>query len=85
MSFRNPGNQHPYDKFWAILSVDKKGNEGICMLSGPFGPQLAVTGSKKNLEEMRKQIDQMDARMEAHTFGVKIVIAEYTRTGTIDV
>lgn len=78
-------NTQPYKKLWAIISVDRKGNEGICMLAGPFGPQLAVTGDKKLLETMKGMIQTMEARKECHDAGLRVVVAEYSRTDTTNV
>lgn len=74
----DPGNVHPYDKLWAILSVDEKGNEGIIGLNGPAGPVQAITGSKTVLLMMRDAVLKTDQPLE----GKKIVLAEYTRTNT---
>jgi uncharacterized alpha/beta hydrolase family protein len=81
---KHPINKIPYEKMWAILSVDKKGNEGICMLQTPFGPQIAVTGADGNLQAMLEMVKTMDARQEAHNAGLRIVVGEFTRTSTTD-
>lgn len=82
---KNPGNVKPYDKLWAIMSVDLLGNEGMCMISTQYGPQLAVTGSESLLELFLKDINTDQGRGEAKEAGLKIVIGEFTRTKTTDV
>lgn len=74
-------NTKPQDKLFAILSVDRDGNEGICMLNMPgIGPVLGVIGDENNLATLknvaRKGID------EAWSEGLKIVIGEFMRTDT---
>lgn len=76
-------NNKPYDKLWALLSVDKNGNEGICALNTPIGPQVAVTGETRLLEIFIKETK--NGHEEAKQANVKIVVAEFTRTGTRDV
>lgn len=76
-------NTQPIHKFFALLSRDKNGNEGICMLNVPgLGPQLAVTADEKNLARYTEICGSMDARMEAHSAGLEIVIAEFDRVST---
>lgn len=83
MIAHNPGNIKPYDKLWAILSVDSRGNEGICAINTPIGPQVAVTGEKKILEIYLEAIKQ--GMGEVKTAKLEIVIAEYTRTSLKDI
>ncbi len=72
----NPGNVKPYDKLWAILSVDSRGNEGIVAINTSIGPQVAVTGERRILEiylkEIRRGMDEVPQNL-------KIVLAEYSR------
>lgn len=75
-------NQKPYDKVWALLSRDTDGNEGICMLNGPVGPVLAVTGTLDVLEMYKRQISTDQAKAEILEAGVSVVVGEFTRTGT---
>lgn len=71
-------NAKPYDKIWAVLSVDKNGNEGICAINTPIGPQVAVTGEKFILDMYLKEITK--GKDEARNAQVSIVLAEFTRT-----
>lgn len=71
-------NTKPYDTLWAILSQDKNGNEGICALNGPLGPQVAVTGEKRILQMYLEEI--MRGQDQANAFKMKIILAEYKRT-----
>lgn len=73
------------DKLYALISVSKTGDEGICMLDLPeVGPQLAVTGDLKLLAALMKVAGSTEARIEAHNQGYKIKVAEYKRTDTRD-
>ena len=75
-------NVKPYEKVWAILSRDKDGNEGICLMQGPFGPTLAVTGEEKNLIYLKSVATSMEARTEVHSAGMNLVVGEFQRVGT---
>lgn len=80
---KHPVNKKPYDKLYAVLSVDKRGFEGLVVLNIPmFGPQLAVTGDEKNLDHF-VQIAKA-AMSEAQDAGLKIVIGEFQRTKTTE-
>lgn len=76
-------NTHPYSILWAILSVDEKGNEGICVLNTPIGPKVAVTGEKRLLEHYVHMIKNADRNEVPQNF--KIVVAEYHRATTTEV
>lgn len=76
----NPENVKPYDALWAVLSVDSKGREGICAINTPIGPQVAVTGEKRLLAMYVEQIRM--GLNEAMIADKKIVLAEFSRTGT---
>lgn len=78
-------NRHPYPTLWAVLSVDRNGNEGICLISGPHGPVLAVTGDESILKIYKDTVSSMDALTEAHAAGLKIVIGEYQRVNTTSI
>lgn len=80
----NPGNVKPYLKLWAILSIDKNGNEGICGINTPIGPQIAVTGEKRILDIYLEQVHSGQAKKELVEAGMKIVVAEYTRSNTTE-
>lgn len=84
MNIHNPGNKKPYDKLWAILSVDKNGNEGICAINTPIGPQVAITGEQKLLDMYIDVISKESAKRELSETNLKIVIAEYSRSKTED-
>lgn len=85
MSVFNPGNKEPCTKLWAILSVDKVGNEGICVINVPvLGLQVAVTSSPKVLEYYKKEISHPAAMAEVESVGMRIVIGEFTRSETRD-
>ncbi len=78
-------NVKKYDKLWVLVSVDRLGLEGLVMLNMPgLGPALAVTGDEGNLKKYIEVTKSFDAQVEAHEAGVKIKIAEFTRTGTKD-
>lgn len=78
MKPHDPGNVHPYDKLWALLSIDEKGNEGIIGLNGPAGPMQAITGSKTVLLMMKDAVLKTGQDLGDK----KIVLAEYTRTNS---
>lgn len=76
----NPPNLKPIKTLWAILSVDKNGNEGLCLLNVPeVGPQLAVTGSERILQVYKDCA--LRGMGEAKAAGLEIVVAEFTRNG----
>lgn len=78
-----PENTKPYDKLYALISVDKNGNEGIVMMNMPMaGPQVAVTGDQEILDHYVKVASTMETRMQVHNAGLKIVIGEFVRTET---
>jgi hypothetical protein len=70
----------PHTTIWAILSVDKDGNEGICAIE-PGIP--CMTADPENLEMMKALCSTVDAREEAEESGFKIVIAEFIRGKTV--
>lgn len=45
-----PKNEIRYEKFWAIVTRDKDGKEGIVAYKTPIGWTTLATGSKKNLQ-----------------------------------
>lgn len=78
-------NTQPCDKLWAILSVDRKGNEGICQLNLPIvGPTVAITGSFKILQVYKDFIKTEQSLKEAMAQDVTMRIGEFTRTGNLE-
>ncbi len=80
----NPGNIKSYDKLWAVLSVDSRGFEGLCAINTPIGPQVAVTGDEKILRLYIETIMRGQAAGELKDSGMRIVVAEYSRSSTTD-
>lgn len=76
----NPGNKKPYDTLWALLSIDKNGNEGIVALNTPIGPQVAVTGEERMMAIYIEAA--VVGRAEANNSGMRIVIGEFKRIRT---
>ena len=73
-------NVKPYDKLYAILSVDKNGNEGICVLNINGERFVAVTGEIENINLLKK--NAIEAKQEAIAGGLKLVVAEFERVKT---
>lgn len=73
-------NIHPYEKLWAILSVDKDGNEGILGMATSYGVAPAITGSPSVLEALRQQV-RLDPNVDLQRH--KIVVGEFIRSNTV--
>jgi hypothetical protein len=80
----NPDNEKPYDILYALISVDARGNEGICAINTPIGPQVAITGEKRVLDIFIKSVSTPSSRAEAKSAGKRIVVAEFSRKSTTD-
>lgn len=76
-----PENKKPYNTLWAVLSVDSKGNEGICAIHTPIGPQVAVTGEKKILDIY---LDVLTGNKEAQQNGRKLIVGAFLRKKDLD-
>lgn len=75
-------NTKPLDVLWAVMSRDKKGNEGICAINTSIGPQVAVTGEKRLLD---LYVDTVKRGKDEVPNDLEIVIAEFKRTETTKV
>ena len=76
-------NKKPAEKLWAILSRDKNGNEGICVLDVPgFGPTAAVTMDERRRDTYELICSKPSAQHEMAKAGLVAVVAEFTRAGT---
>ena len=76
-------NVKHYETLYAIMSRDKKGNEGICVFGSPIGALVMVTGEEKNLENFLAMAKEDNAAKQAYGSGLEIVLAEFTRTKTM--
>lgn len=77
---KDPGNVMPYETLWAVLSRDSDGNEGLCAINTPIGPQVAITGSERVLELYLEAIKGGEA--EAKAAKKQIVVGTFSRTAT---
>ena len=60
MELHNPGNVHPVNEIWIVLSTDEDGNEGICAISGEGGMVLPlVAGDKDRVETMCEAAEKL--------------------------
>lgn len=68
-------------QLFAVISIDPKGTEGLCLLNTPYGPQLAVTGDDRLLGMYLEAVKrgQRDGEVPAH---LKIAVAQFSRTST---
>lgn len=48
-----PGNEEPLDQLWAFVSVDEKGQEGLCGMTIGNDNFPMITGKKTVLANMR--------------------------------